>query len=144
MDQLINHLGYVTTGLSWMIHVEHGGVAVARNIGLDNINGSYFSFVDSDDWVESNMYNEMLDDLEKNQVDGNFYNHTIRNEAIYEIIKEAIANKEGICNIDTAMDLILILYDQAYFSVVLNKIFRTTVLVSCILKIYDLVKMNFG
>lgn len=35
-----------------MIHKENGGVASARNVGLDNAVGQYISFVDSDDWID--------------------------------------------------------------------------------------------
>ena len=38
-----------------VIHKENGGVASARNVGLDNAVGQYISFVDSDDWIDSTM-----------------------------------------------------------------------------------------
>ena len=42
-----------------MIHKENGGVASARNVGLDNAAGQYISFVDSDDWIDSTMIAEL-------------------------------------------------------------------------------------
>lgn len=44
-----------------VIHKENGGLSSARNAGLDIINGEYVGFVDSDDWIESEMYKSMLD-----------------------------------------------------------------------------------
>lgn len=35
------------------IHKRNGGVSSARNLGLQNIKGSYFMFLDSDDWLET-------------------------------------------------------------------------------------------
>lgn len=43
-----------------VIHQENKGVAAARNAGLDVAQGDYVTFVDSDDWIEQNMYERML------------------------------------------------------------------------------------
>lgn len=42
------------------LHKENGGLASARNYGLQYVNGEYVTFVDSDDFV-SNNYFEFLD-----------------------------------------------------------------------------------
>lgn len=39
-----------------VIHKENGGVSDARNKGLEISEGDYIGFVDSDDWIENNMY----------------------------------------------------------------------------------------
>lgn len=38
---------------------ENGGSASARNMGLDHAVGDYVGFIDSDDWVEPDMYEKM-------------------------------------------------------------------------------------
>lgn len=43
-----------------VIHKKNGGVASARNTGLEAATGEYIMFVDSDDWVEKNMIADML------------------------------------------------------------------------------------
>lgn len=39
----------------------NGGVASARNIGLEHANGVYITFADQDDWIEKNIYKAMVD-----------------------------------------------------------------------------------
>lgn len=39
-----------------VIHKENGGQGSARNCGLDVATGQYITFVDSDDWIDPDMY----------------------------------------------------------------------------------------
>ncbi len=43
-----------------VIHQENRGVSAARNAGLDLARGEYIGFVDSDDWIEPEMYETMV------------------------------------------------------------------------------------
>lgn len=44
-----------------VIHKENGGQASARNKGIDIARGDFIGFVDSDDWIESDMYEILYD-----------------------------------------------------------------------------------
>lgn len=46
-----------------VIHKKNGGVASARNEGLDSSRGKYICFVDGDDWIEKNMVEILLKEL---------------------------------------------------------------------------------
>ena len=39
-----------------VLHKENGGVSSARNVGLEILKGEYLTFVDPDDFIESNTY----------------------------------------------------------------------------------------
>lgn len=45
------------------IHTTNQGVSHARNVGLDNAKGEYIGFVDSDDWIDEDMYELMIKEM---------------------------------------------------------------------------------
>ena len=50
-----------------VIHKQNGGLASARNAGLDVMNGDYVGFVDSDDYIAADMYKILLQAMTKNE-----------------------------------------------------------------------------
>ena len=54
-----------------VFHKSNGGLASARNFGVKYAKGDYISFVDSDDWIEKNTFEDSINILkkEKNKVD---------------------------------------------------------------------------
>lgn len=43
-----------------VFHTENRGLSAARNLGLDEASGEWIGFVDSDDWIEVDMYEVLL------------------------------------------------------------------------------------
>lgn len=52
-----------------VIHQTNAGAAVARNNGIKVAQGEYIAFVDSDDWIDTDMYERMLDAAAANDCD---------------------------------------------------------------------------
>lgn len=52
-----------------VIHQENAGAAAAKNAGLKIATGEYLSFVDSDDFLEPNVYGYMLEVLQSEHAD---------------------------------------------------------------------------
>lgn len=50
-----------------VIHKENGGVSSARNIGIENANGDWITFVDSDDYIEKDFCKKMLNKAIENK-----------------------------------------------------------------------------
>ena len=44
-----------------VVHKKNGGLSSARNAGMKVATGDYIGFVDSDDWIEKDMYEKLLD-----------------------------------------------------------------------------------
>lgn len=52
-----------------VIHQENTGVSSARNKGILIAKGEYLGFVDSDDWIESDMYEALLTEARRTEAD---------------------------------------------------------------------------
>ena len=44
-----------------VVHKKNEGLVMARRDALDLMQGEYVGFVDSDDWIEPNMYEELYE-----------------------------------------------------------------------------------
>ena len=50
-------------------HLQNGGVSKARNFGLKKAKGEYITFLDSDDYIDDNLYEKMYDKAKENDAD---------------------------------------------------------------------------
>ena len=60
-----------------VLHKENGGLSDARNKGLSVATGEYVGFVDSDDYIENDMYETLVNNIKKYDADVSicgFYN----------------------------------------------------------------------
>ena len=55
-------------------HKENEGLAAARVDGIERASGEYIGFIDSDDWIEPNMYEKMYNAAKTNNSDIVFCN----------------------------------------------------------------------
>lgn len=52
-----------------VIDKKNEGVSIARNTGIERATGKYIMFVDGDDWIDTDMVQQLVDKAEKNQAD---------------------------------------------------------------------------
>lgn len=70
-----------------VIHKENGGAASARNLGIEMANGEYIMFLDSDDWLEKQAIEILVNKIEVEPLDIIRFNY-IREFSDSSLIKE--------------------------------------------------------
>ena len=89
-----------------VIHKSNGGLSDARNVGLDIARGEWVTFVDSDDWIEPDMYEYLIANAKRNDaeisvggVNDEFFdgNDTVITKTTYhgELIEESVSGIEA-------------------------------------------------
>ena len=73
-----------------VVHKENGGLSSARNAGIAIAKGQYMGFVDSDDYVEKNMFSELYEQMKRENADIGICGINVINEC---------ANKKIKCNV---------------------------------------------
>lgn len=52
-----------------LIHKQNEGVSITRNAGLSLVTGEYVGFVDSDDWIDVDMFENLIREIEEHNAD---------------------------------------------------------------------------
>lgn len=99
-------------------HKENGGLSDARNYGIEKSNGIYLSFVDSDDYIDKDMYLNLITGCEKYNKDIGCCNkiRIYKNDLKYE---NKIKTNKTVKN-DESLLLLLLLSDPS----ACNKIYK--------------------
>lgn len=96
-----------------VFHKENGGVSSARNMGLDNAQGNWVMFVDSDDWITDDGLHIDFSLLKEDIILFSYYNNKNENN-------ELIIPMSSDCVINSPIKL-----KQIYCSYLHNGIFKT-------------------
>lgn len=99
-----------------VINTPKGGVSYARNLGLEKATGDYVTFVDSDDYIDSDMYAILLDNLVRSDSD----------ISICGVYKEEVPRKstEHNCRIIGTEESLEAFLAQKIEGYVVNKLFK--------------------
>ena len=98
-----------------VIHKENGGVASARQCGIDNATGEYTIHADPDDWVEPNMLQELYNkakELDADMVICDFYVDT-ENERVYRT--------QNVSSITSSVSITLSISSLRFFSLIVSR-----------------------
>lgn len=70
-----------------VFHIKNQGVSNARNVGLENASGEFVTFVDSDDRIDSTMYEKLIKKQVETNADLVFSRYLYEDENTHEITK---------------------------------------------------------
>lgn len=111
-----------------VFHKKNEGVSKARNLALNNALGEFVIFVDSDDWIEPNTFELVLNQLENFDIlffdiIWHYEDNSIRTNSAGNFL---VTNRE---NVEQAIfRLIHNLTDVNLFGFTVNKIFRKSII----------------
>lgn len=104
-----------------VIHRQNEGSSYARKTGVENATAEYVTFVDADDWIDENMYLNMINALLSTQSDiaqCGFYD-------VYEDDKMQSEPQNGsFVTVDRTNGVVSIIEDEEWKSYFWNKIFK--------------------
>lgn len=80
-----------------IIYQKHCGVSHARNVGIANAHGRFYSFIDGDDYLEADAYEYLLNIVEKYHVDIVSYEYFITNSK-FETVHQSSEDDYGLKN----------------------------------------------
>lgn len=113
-----------------LISIPNGGVSNARNIGIENSTGMYIGFVDSDDYIDENMFEILYYNMNINNADLSTCGYQIETDD-NKVLKRTnlqMKKKVEIMNQRVAYEKIL---NKDYFSgYCVNKLFKSDILKS--------------
>lgn len=102
-----------------VFHTENHGAYQARNTALDAVTGDYISFIDADDWIDSRMYEQLLDALTK--YDADIAQCEMNNDGAYAQIRSKAMGKDVVYH---AEELSAAMFREEITHGLTNKLFR--------------------
>lgn len=125
-----------------VIHKENGGLVSARKAGLAAAQGEYVGYVDSDDWIEPEMYERLYEKVWQNGCDlvasGLFRQFSDSAVRVTNTIAPGLYDKDDV----KKKILPRMLYNGIYYQMgvrpnLVNKLFRRKLLLSTQMKVPD-------
>lgn len=119
-----------------LLDQENSGVSSSRNAGLQAAQGKYIYFIDSDDWIESHL----LDNLVRNSVKSELaicgYNRFLYNGMEYKFEK-SISLRNETMKLDVYLNDLNRFYDRIVMQPLWNKLYRRNIIVENNIKFND-------
>lgn len=104
----------------FVFHKKNQGVSSTRNEGLKLAKGDFISFIDSDDWLELDAYQILVDIIKKYKVDAVIFEYSI-DYLDGKIILKPHKKYNGILNSEKAVELTVTSINRSAWSKIYSK-----------------------
>lgn len=103
-----------------VFHKKNGGLSSARNYGIENSHGDYLGFVDSDDYIDFDMYEYLLSLIKRHNAD-------VSGCDLYECYsgKEPVRHEDDMYEVLETVDAIRFVLESKTSMNVVNKLFKS-------------------
>lgn len=109
-----------------VFHKENTGVSDTRNYGIRKASGEFIQFVDSDDWIDTAMTKELLNNIKRNDSDMVVCGYVRITKYMHR--KDKIWDKQGIYTNKDYLKNILNDPTGYYYGVIWNKLYKASII----------------
>lgn len=104
-----------------VVNKSSGGVASARQVGMGHATGEYFIHADSDDWVEPEMLEEMVDKAKSEGADIVITDYFVNySDGRQQLVTQGLASSN-------AKDVLYAIYNKKIFGSLWHKLIRRSI-----------------
>lgn len=108
-----------------VVHKKNGGLSDARNVGLEIARGEFVSFIDSDDYIDSEMFEEVLTQFDKNTdivIYGRYVEYPTKTIVQCPPSNKSMTNIEGIIELSSFKGFDMAAWDKIYRKNIIGKL----------------------
>lgn len=111
-----------------VIDQKNGGPSTARNRGIEIAKGEYLSFIDSDDWVKSNMYEKMYNESLNSSIDIIVSDMINYKSQINQYYSKELELEKGVYNYEDIQKKVMPkFFKDNSFNSMANKLFKNSI-----------------
>ncbi|MBQ8665514.1 MAG: glycosyltransferase [Lachnospiraceae bacterium] len=128
-----------------LIHKPNGGLVSVRKLGVSEAKGKYIGFVDSDDWIDPEMYERLCsaaDEYDADMVSSSYWQEGAYSNISRDAVDAGVYENAGMDNLRDHAILDIEKHDKGLSGSLCTKLFRASILKEVMPKIPADIKVS--